>query len=152
MRCRVDTGERIRVEFTENQSVNTTLVGNFLKPLEIEFEPNIVEFSIVFKPLGVNFFTRENLGEAMSKNISQTNLFADLKQVAREFMISQITINDFEDRLISIFASKPQLEFLEKVIEIFCDSENALTEKQIANHLGISAKQLFRLFKKHPWR
>src|SRR5688572_15759341 len=61
--------DKIDVRFSPQDSLKVVLVGHFLKPLQLTFEPNIVEFSIVFKPLGINFFVRQILGQALREDI-----------------------------------------------------------------------------------
>ncbi len=141
--------DQIKVHFSPGDSVQTALVGNFLKPLEITFEPNIVEFSVVFKPLGINFFIKENLGKSLSQTILRTNYFAEFIPIVGKIMKGAAALDEFEENLAARFVTNKQLKNLETIIAQFQNSENQPAEKQISADLNISPKQFFRLFKNH---
>ena len=57
----------VSMSFSPNNSLVSILAGNFIKPLQVIFEPNILEFCVKFKPLGLNFFVKNNLGKTLSE-------------------------------------------------------------------------------------
>lgn len=140
---------RVRVNFSPKGLVEVAIVGNFLKPLEVVFEPGIDEFAITFKPLGVNFFSPQNLGHCLREKVEQTSVFDQLLSSARKIIMGLDAVDELEAVLVSQFASNKQLEILESAIEIFEESTNQMSEQQISKKLNISGKQLFRLFKNH---
>jgi AraC-like DNA-binding protein len=141
--------ERIDVKYSAHEKIEVALVGNFLKPLEITFEPGIAEFSVVFKPLGINYFVRPNLGKELSKTVSQVNYFDDLAPVAAKIIEGPGALDEFENKLLASFGSNKRLEALESMIANFQAAESHLTENRISTGSNISAKRLFRLFKRH---
>ena len=143
------TPDKVRVDFSPNGPLEASIVGNFLKPLEVNFEPGIDEFAITFKPLGVNFFSPQNLGDILGEKVEQTSIFDKLLPSAQKMIRGVDAIDELESVLLSQFASNKQLEILESAIEIFEVSTNQVSEQQISKKLDISGKQLFRLFKNH---
>ena len=142
-------GDKIDVKSADAQATSVSLVGNFVKPLEISFEPNILEFSIVFKPLGINFFVPGNLGKELSQDISTVHFFDDLLPLIDSLIDGVGELEELENALIAKFASNRHLKMLDSTIKKLQDPENQSTEHQIAKAESISSKQLFRLFKTH---
>lgn len=129
------------------ESLEVLLVGNFLQPIQITFEPNILEFSIVFKPLGINVFVGRSLGSEMLQDILQFDEFEELVPLVQKIIEGEDRLDELERTLRSRFSPNSQLEILDSAIEKFKDAENQLTVQQIAEELNISSRSLFRLFK-----
>ena len=56
---------------------------------------------------------------------------------------------ELEDKIISRFSENPNLELLESIIRKFEDTGYSISEQNLTKEFQISAKQVFRLFKKH---
>ena len=143
------TSDKFLVNHSSNQSLQTGLVGNFLKPLEITFESGIVEFSIIFKPLAVNLLIKESLGATLSENVFVTKSFEWLNSIVNKLIDGVDEFEALENALVSRISTNKNLELLEAIIRKFENSETPFTDKQVSEEFEISAKQMFRLFKKH---
>lgn len=141
------SNKKIKMNFSMDSPLKVLLVGNSLKPLDIKFELGIAEFAVVFKPLGINHFVRQNLGALLCEDVSIVRFFDEFLPAAKNLVEGIDALDEFEEKLISAFRKDEELEFLATVITKFQETEFARHQSPLM--FNTSSKRLFRLFKKH---
>ena len=126
------------------------IVGKVTEPLFIQYQGNVQELSIIFKPLGINHFLKENFS-SIAPNFSQEYINAEWLVFApllfkEESEESQISL------LESFLLKKIQthdLTSMYKAIEYLEDVANELSIQEIASILRMNLKTFQRRFYKH---
>lgn len=139
-----------KIQIIENQNIDIhiEILGKYISPVLIEYEGKVREISIVFKPLGLNRFFKENyhsLAPKFSQELKNNiwgqfgeSLFSDSDNIGKleTFLLSQF----WENSALSIIANS--LTFLENTNE-------QISIAEIANRLGLNLKTFQRHFLKH---
>lgn len=144
------TSKKIITKFSESKSINTSLVCRFNKPICFQYEGDIKEICIYFKPLGLNAFLVKSL-EAYST--SYYNTFVPFSGYEK----SMQTILNIENETLlakdleAYWANKIigfEHPFLYDAIHIIKENHNIKTS-DLADKCKVSQKTLIAHFKKH---
>jgi len=144
------TNQKVTIAFSKKDAIDTSLICRFNKPIFVEYEGEIKEVCIYFKPLGLNAFLEK-----------------PLENYSHSFVDEFIPFPDYEKRMHSILkmddhaelASQIEQYWLDKLIGFnhrflhqaldFIHQEPDITTFDLAKNLGVSQKTLIGQFKKH---
>ena len=131
-----------------NTGVHIEILGKYKTPVLIEYSGKLREISIVFKPLGLNRFFRDNyLSIAPKFSQELTN------EVWRKFAESLFSGNDdigkIESFLLSQFNDNQELSIIENSLTLLKNSNDQIPIATIANKVGLNLKTFQRHFQKH---
>ncbi|MEZ4817222.1 MAG: AraC family transcriptional regulator [Flavobacteriaceae bacterium] len=132
------------------ESISSYLITPFTKPMNIQYEGEIFELNVSFKPLGVNHFINKNLSSykkgQFNNFVPDSNFLEDLNTV---FKLKDETsmIQGLEKFLLSRMQNFEH-PFLQNVIDNLTE-DISVTFSELSNSLNISPKTLIKHFSKH---
>ncbi|MEZ4778656.1 MAG: helix-turn-helix domain-containing protein [Flavobacteriaceae bacterium] len=132
------------------ETISPYLITPFTKPMNIQYEGEIFELNVSFKPLGINHFINKNL-DAYKKGqfnyfVPDTNFLEDLDTL---FKIKDETpmIEGLEKFLLSRI-QRFEHPFLQKAID-HLTKDISVPFSELSNSLNISQKTLIKHFSTH---
>jgi AraC-like DNA-binding protein len=145
-------GDNFIIEHCPENTIETTLVCNFNKPVSVEYRGWIKEITIYFKPLGINAFLENDLDSYCRGGFSDFNPFEDFQNaMSRIFSIE----NDDEkiNTLESYWLSKLRgfrHPFLKEILaEMMNEPTLNPSISKLSSKTGISRQTLNKHFDKH---
>jgi AraC-like DNA-binding protein len=135
------------VESSES-NVKIELLGKYINPLMIEYSGKIQEISIVFKPLGINRFIRNNY-QSIAPNFSQEFKNKVWQLFGEKLFTSENRIKSLEEFLISEFKEEIEIKKVEASLELLENLDVNYSIAAIAEKLGYNLKTYQRHFTKH---
>lgn len=129
------------------------LLGKYIKPVQLTYQPIIDELAINFTPLGINYFFGPAFSELAPNPYYQLLNLSEWKVLGPAFFAAATRDDQqaiLEDFLIKQLNHKriEQLEPMEKAVaKLQQDTEVSVTE--VANTYGMSIRTFERLFKKY---
>ena len=148
----INKGNKLIIGQCDDNKIETNLVSNFDKPVYVQYEGEIKEITIYFKPLAINSFLEHELSHYNSSNFSEFLPFKDYREAMIEILSLQ---NDTEkiQAVESYWLSKLigfQHNFLETILsEIMCEENDALTITELCEKNAISRTTLNKHFGRH---
>ena len=124
------------------------ILGKYTCPLLIEYTGKLQGISIVFKPLGLNYFFRDNY-QSIAPQFSQALLKAEWQIFGQNLFSGDDDLVRLETFLISQFRETSTLSTLEKSLSILEHAGNETALSELAARLGLHQKAFQRHFKKH---
>jgi AraC-like DNA-binding protein len=129
---------------------NAEITGRFIKPFFINYLSHIEEITIIFKPLGVNVFLRNNFidyAPLYSQALNQKEWISICKDAFDENRVSK-RIEKIERWLLSNLNEKENVA-IKKAITLIENANKDYSLQEIADLCKISTKSLQRGFYKH---
>lgn len=127
------------------------MIGRYLSPIICNSFGHIYAITIVFKPLGLNYFVDNNLGEIYGSVFQPLNEWTHhtdtLQSILKERKSTKI-INMIDDFLLSIMKPFNQ-PTLEKAVALLSSHSDNIDVNKIEKILNVNRKTLQRLFVKH---
>lgn len=148
----IHKGNKLIIEQCDDNKIETNLVSDFNKPVYVQYEGEIKEITIYFKPLAINSFLEQELNFFNKSNFSEFSPFEDYKRAMIEILSLQ---NDTEkiQAIESYWLSKLrgfQHNFLDTILSEIMQEENEdLTITELCERNGISRTTLNKHFGKH---
>lgn len=144
------TSEKVTTKFCPTKSLETSLVCRFNKPICFQYQGEIKEVCIYFKPLGLNAFLEKPLENYSSSFFDKFIPFLDYEMTMKKILETE------DDNLLSIKIEEYWLKkligfnhpFLFSAIKNIYENPNIST-LELANEYEISQKTLIKHFKKH---
>ncbi len=143
---------QVNILASKNNSANKCIeiIGKYTNPVFVNYEGKIQEVSVVFKPLGINHFMKENLKDLTPNFAQALNLF-DWDFLCSKIFETQDELKKIE--LIEDFLLTNFLDFnfdkLYKALAHLEDIEKDYSIEQIAKFIDMNLKTFQRLFSKH---
>ncbi len=139
------------VQISEQKSdpdlVCIEILGKYMQPVFVNYQGTIEEISIVFKPLGINRFIREDHSE-IAADFSQPFYNEAWLRQANLLFSSEDKIEHLEQFLLSIFQEKDEFELMQKSIDLLQDESMEMNVSDVAAKLDLNLKTFQRSFKK----
>lgn len=148
----VNEGNKLIIRQCDDNAIETNLVSDFNKPVFVQYEGNINEITIYFKPLAINAFLEHDLSHYNTSNFSEFLPFEDYRKTMIEILSLQ---NDTEkvEAVERYWLSKLtgfQHHFLETILsEITCEKNDTLTITELCKKNAISRTTLNKHFGRH---
>jgi len=144
------TSEGITTRFCATKQLETSLVCRFNRPICFQYQGDIKEVCIYFKPLGLNSFLEKPLAAYSSSYLDPFVPFLDYEKSMKEFL-------ETEDE--SALATSLETYWVKKIVgfdhpflatAIHAIEENLnITTSDLASKFNVSQKTLIKHFKKH---
>lgn len=144
------TSKKIITKFSESKSINTSLICRFNKPICFQYEGNIKEICIYFKPLGLNAFLVKPLEAYSSSYYDSFVPFSDYERSMKTILnIENKTLlaKDLETYWVNKIIGFEH-PFLYDAIHLIQENHNVKTS-DLADECKVSQKTLIAHFKKH---
>lgn len=138
------------LQVSENTSdrMHIEILGKYTTPILLEYKGQMREISIIFKPLGLNRFFKDNY-LSLAPNFSQ-ELVNDMWRKFGETLFSgDDDIGKIESFLLAQFCDHFEFSTIEKSLRLLENSNDQFSIADIANKVGLNLKTFQRHFKKH---
>ncbi|GGG98709.1 helix-turn-helix domain-containing protein [Pedobacter zeae] len=138
----------IIVSQSKKENISANFVARYTAPIEIVYENSVLEITLYFKPLGINFFVDDAQPFFQKKSDVDFNPFPD-------FISAMKTIMETEDRSLQIelleryWVSKIKNRNLELMNSILSDLESDIKIADLASKYNFSRQHLNQLFIKN---
>jgi AraC-like DNA-binding protein len=144
------SSEKVTIKFSASKSLDSSLVCRFNKPICVQYEGEIKEICIYFKPLGLNAFLGKSLESYSSSFVDEFIPFLDyevsMKKILRTEDMTLLSLKIEQYWLKKLIGF--QHPFLHEALNMMHKDPN-ITTLDLANELKISQKTLIKHFKRH---
>lgn len=131
-----------------SKKISMELLGKYNSPLLIDYTGPLQELSIIFKPLGINRFFRQNY-QSIAPHFSQELINESWSNFGEQLTFTEADLPDLESFLLSQYEATPELIPIQKALSLLNDSNEKRAIVEIANELGFNLKTFQRYFNKH---
>lgn len=152
--CNIN-GHNVNVTGVKQKNYLMILNGRYELPLHVQQRGKIDKVTIVFKPIGLNYFIKTPFNEIAQEPtqiftewIKTSNCTTFLNQFFNEQDNSK-RIVILENYLLSLYKPFTENLFLIDVLSTLSDFSTQVSIKDIARNLSLSSRTLDRVFKKH---
>lgn len=128
--------------------VHIEILGKYTTPVLIEYNGKLKEVSIVFKPLGLNRFFKDNY-LSLAPKFSQELTNDVWGQFGESLFSGNDDISKIETFLLSQIWENYELFSIENSLTLLENSNEQISVSDIANKLGLNLKTFQRHFQKH---
>jgi AraC-like DNA-binding protein len=139
---------QVNIAESPDLNIQIELLGKYINPLLINYGDKIQEISIVFKPLGINRFIRNNY-QSIAPNSSQEFKNREWQLFGEKLFTSDNKIKTLEEFLLSEFKETNELRDLEASLSLIENLDVNYSISEIADKLGYNLKTFQRHFTKH---
>lgn len=141
---------QINISGKENNKneIKIEILGKYTIPLLLNYSGKFEEISIVFKPLGINRFLKNNLIN-YTPNYSQELSVESWNKFSIELFKSDNPIDQLEEFLLSQLHQNTELDLIAESLSLIESTENEFQISEIAEQLNMNIKTFQRQFKKH---
>jgi AraC-like DNA-binding protein len=138
------------LEFSEktDNGIHIEILGKYTSPLLIEYRGKVREVSIIFKPLGLNRFIKDNY-LSIAPQFSQALNNDQWSEFGKTFFSGDIDLSKLESFLISQFSENQTLLKIENSLQLLINNIAQIPISTIATNEGLKLKTYQRHFKKH---
>jgi AraC-like DNA-binding protein len=144
------TADNITTKSSKSESLETSLVCKFNTPICFQYQGNIKEICIYFKPLGLNAFIKKNLASFSHSYFDPFIPFSDYENEMKKILDTENKTRLVES-LEKYWLSKMigfYHPFLSNAISKI-EENPKITTMEVANEFNVSQKTLISQFKKH---
>jgi AraC-like DNA-binding protein len=128
--------------------VHTEILGKYTTPVLLEYKGQLKEISIVFKPLGLNRFFKDNY-LSLAPHFSQELKNDVWVQFGESLFSSDDDICIIESFLLSQFWDNQEVSNIENSLTLLENSNEQISISDIAIKVGLNLKTFQRHFQKH---
>lgn len=139
---------RVDISESNHTEVKIEILGKYTCPILIEYTGKLKEISIVFKPLGLNRFFRENY-QSMAPQYSQELVNNIWNTLGDNLFFEEGDLPQLESFLLSQCIESSAFKKLEESLLILDNVNDETSIAEIALKLGFQLKTFQRHFKKH---
>ncbi len=138
------------IQILENTDagVHIEILGKYTTPVLVEYKGQLKEISIVFKPLGLNRFFKDNY-LSLAPKFSQELKNDAWGQFGKSLFSSDDDISIIESFLISQFWDNQVVSNIENSLTLLENSNEQISISDIAIKVGLNLKTFQRHFQKH---
>lgn len=134
-------------ESTTN-GLHIEILGKYTSPVLIQLEGLITEISIIFKPLGINRFIKDNY-QSIAPNFTQEFTNSVWRHFGEDLFSGEVDLSKLESFLLSQFSENQELIVIEESLKLLENGTDQTTIDTIAVKLGLNLKTFQRHFNKH---
>lgn len=128
--------------------VHVEVLGKYTTPLLLQYQGKLREISLVFKPLGMNRFFKQDY-QTIAPKFSQELGDEVWKKQGEALFASEDVLKELEDFLLSQVYEDQDFSVLEKSLPYLENSIEQLSISSIAERVGLNSKTFQRHFHKH---
>lgn len=137
----------VEISAADYTTVKIEILGKYTYPLLIEYTGKLQEISIVFRPLGLNRFFRDNY-HSIAPAFSQELVSKEWQTFGETLFTGENDIIKLESFLLAQLNEHPDFIRMEKVLSILSDPNNNTSISALAAQAGYTLKTFQRQFKK----
>ena len=138
----------LEISECEDGVVHVEILGKYTRPVLVEYKGQVREISIVFKPVGLNRFFKDNYF-SLAPKFSQALKNEVWRQFGESLFSSDDDISKIESFLLSQFWVNQELSSIENSLTLLENSNEQISIADIANKAGLNLKTFQRRFQKH---
>ncbi len=138
---------RISIKGNEGTECHIEILGKYTRPVYVTCEGTVDEIAIVFKPLGVNRFMREDMIQVAS-DYSQSFHHPVWQEMASALFHANDRIAFLERFLLSILSEQERFIDMERALLLLEDNDPDHSVADVAAKLNVSLKTFQRNFTK----
>jgi AraC-like DNA-binding protein len=138
----------LQISENTNVGVHIEILGKYTTPVLLEYKGQLREISIVFKPLGLNRFFKDNY-LSMAPKFSQELNNVIWNQFGEGLFSSEDDIRKIESFLLSQLCENQTLFNIEISLTLLENRNEQLSISDIAKKVGLKLKTFQRHFQKH---
>ena len=138
----------LQISENTNVGVHIEILGKYTTPVLVEYKGQLSEISMVFKPLGLNRFFKDNY-LSFAPGFSQELTNDVWSQFGKSLFSSNDDISKIESFLLSQFVDNQELSSIENSLKLLENSNEQFPISTIANKVGLNLKTFQRHFQKH---
>ncbi len=138
----------IQISEKTDAGVHIEILGKYTTPVLVEYKGLLKEISIVFKPLGLNRFFKDNY-LSLAPKFSQELKNDAWGQFGKSLFSSDDDISIIESFLISQFWDNQVVSNIENSLTLLENSNEQISISDIAIKVGLNLKTFQRHFHKH---
>ena len=138
------------LQVLENGSANIhiEILGKYTNPVLLEYKGQLREISVIFKPLGMNRFFKDNY-LSLAPKFSQELVNDVWGQFGESLFTGDDDISKIESFLLSQFCDNQELSCIENSLSFLENSIEQMSISDIAIKVGLNLKTFQRHFQKH---
>jgi AraC-like DNA-binding protein len=138
------------LQISENRtdSVHIEILGKYTTPVFLEYKGTLREISVIFKPLGINRFLKNNY-LSLAPHFSQELVNDVWRKLGETLFSGDDDICKIESFLLSQFYDYPEFSTIDKALRLIENSDEKMAISTIASEVGLNAKTFQRYFQKH---
>lgn len=139
-----------KIDITENKNAKCKIeiLGKYTRPITIEYRGKLQEISIIFKPLGINRFFRENY-LSIAPDFSQELTNKVWNKFVESLSCVESDMQNLECFLLSQYRDNNELSKLEDALTMISVLNNEKSISKISLELGYNLKTFQRHFIKN---
>lgn len=138
----------LQISENTDRGVHIEILGKYTTPVMLEYKGQLSEISIVFKPLGLNRFFKDNY-LFLAPKFSQALMHDVWSQFGESLFLSKDDISKIESFLLSQLMDIQDYSIIEESLTFLENSNEQISISKIANELGLNLKTFQRNFQKH---
>jgi len=138
----------IQISENTDAGVHIEILGKYTTPVLLDYNGQLKEISIVFKPLGLNRFFQDNY-LSLAPKFSQELKNDDWRHFGESLFSSDDDISKIEEFLLSQFWDNQEVSNIENSLTLLENSNEQISISDIANKVGLNLKTFQRHFQKH---
>lgn len=138
----------LQISENTDAGVHIEILGKYTTPLLLEYKGQLREISIIFKPLGLNRFFKDNY-LSLAPEFSQELVNDVWGQFGENLFSSEDDISKIEEFLLSQFWDNQELSNIENSLTLLENSNELISIPDIASKVGLNLKTFQRHFQKH---
>lgn len=135
-------------ENSTSDRVHIEILGKYMTPVLLEYNGQLREISVIFKPLGINRFFKENY-LSLAPNFSQELVNEVWREFGETLFSGEDDINKIESFLLAQFCDHFEFPTLEKALELLESNNEKMAISTIASEVGLNNKTFQRYFQKN---
>lgn len=138
------------IEISEStiNGLHIEILGKYTSPVLIQLDGLITEISIIFKPLGINRFIKDNY-QSIAPNFSQELTNIVWRHFGEDLFSGENALSKLESFLLSQFSEKQELIAIEEALKLLEKGNEQNNISAIATKVGLTLKTFQRHFNKH---
>lgn len=140
--------QQLEISESSIKSVHIELLGKYTSPVLLRYNGKVREISIVFKPLGLNRFFKDDYF-FLAPTFSQELTNNAWSQFGESLFSSDDDISKIETFLLTQFFDNTALASIEKSLKLLENNNQQISISAIANEVGLNLKTFQRHFQKH---
>ena len=138
----------LQVSENRTDSVHIEILGKYTTPVFLEYKGQLREISVIFKPLGINRFFKDNY-LSLAPHFSQELVNDVWRKLGETLFSGDDDICKIESFLLSQFVDNQELSSIENSLILLENSNEQFPISTIANKVGLNLKTFQRHFQKH---
>ena len=138
----------LQISGDSDSGVHIEILGKYTTPVLLEYKGQLREISIVFKPVGLNRFFKDNY-HLLAPKFSQELKNDVWSRFGESLFSSDDDISKIESFLLSQFFDSQELLSIENSLTFLENSNKQISISDIANEVGLNLKTFQRHFQKH---